>query len=329
MAILVVDDEPDMRESLRFLLEVHGHPQIRTAASGREALEYLATTSTPVELILTDVNMPGLNGIEVCRHVKATPHLRDIPILVITAVSDEPMLERAFAAGAHDFLPKPVGPTALIARVRAALNLKLELDRRKAREAELVELNRRLERLNTKLKRLSVLDELTGIPNRRYFNLLLRQEWGRAARERFPLALVMIDIDNFKAFNDLYGHPAGDACLTRVARTFYSLTRRPGDAVMRYGGEEFVVLLANTDLSGAYTVADSLRAAIEAMHMPHGGSPYECVTISLGVASVLPHGERDSEMLVQAADRALYEAKAKGRNRVETDAQSAVLAGTR
>jgi diguanylate cyclase (GGDEF)-like protein len=318
-----------MRESLRFLLEVHGYNQIRTAASGREALEYLAATNTPVELILTDVNMPGLNGIEVCRHVKATPHLRDIPILVITAVSDEPMLERAFAAGAHDFLPKPVGPTALIARVRAALNLKLELDRRKAREAELVELNRRLERLNAKLKRLSVLDELTGIPNRRYFNLLLRQEWGRAARERFPLSLLMIDIDNFKAFNDLYGHPAGDACLTRVARTLYSLTRRPGDAVMRFGGEEFVVLLANTDLSGAYTVADSLRAAIEAMHLQHVGSPYECVTVSLGAASVLPDPAKDSEMLVQAADRALYEAKAKGRNRVETEAESTVLVGAR
>ena len=259
MGILIVDDEPDMRDTLRVLLELHGHGDVFTAADGPEALQFLSSRGPQIDLILTDVSMPGLSGIDLCRFVKDSPRLHDIPVLVITALSDEPLMARAFAAGAHDFLPKLVGPIELMARVRAALGLKNELDRHKARERELVVMTRKLARLNAKLRRLSVIDELTGISNRRYFNLLLRQEWSRAAREQLPLALVMIDIDSFKNFNDRYGHPAGDACLTQVARTLSHLIHRSGDAVCRYGGEEFVILLANTDLQGARTVAEALR----------------------------------------------------------------------
>ena len=314
MGILIVDDEDDIRASLKWLLEGSGYQAVISAASGKEALEVLDTLE--IDLVLTDITMPAPNGIELCRHIKSDPGLHDIPVVVVTARSDQTMLEKAFDAGAHDFLTKPVDPSALIARVRAALRLKEELDQRRAREEELVDMTHRLERVNAKLRRLSVLDELTGIPNRRYFNLLLRQEWGRAARESLPMSLVMIDIDYFKAFNDHYGHPAGDDCLARVAGTLSSFVRRPGDSVARYGGEEFVVLLANTGITGAVSVADSLRLAIDELNLPHARSPLDRVTISLGVAAAMPEPGSDSMSLVESVDRALYLAKAAGRNQV-------------
>ncbi|HEX3150807.1 MAG TPA: diguanylate cyclase [Gemmataceae bacterium] len=320
MGILIVDDEPDMRETLRVLLQLHGYSDIHCAVDGRDALHFLASNGPPIDLILTDIRMPGLSGIDVCKFVKNSPHLHDIPVLIHTALSDEPMLARAFAAGAHDFLPKPVGRIELLARVRAALDLKGELDRHRARERKLVEVTRKLERSNAKLRRLSVVDELTGISNRRYFNLLFRQEWSRASREQLPLSLIISDIDSFKNFNDQYGHPAGDRCLERVARTLSSFIHRSGDAVCRYGGEEFVILLANTDLQGARTVAEALRAAVEELKLENLGSPSGRVTISVGVACTLPQPDCSADAFLAAADRALYRAKSNGRNRVEVSA---------
>lgn len=314
MGILIVDDEPDICASLKWLLESSGYAEIITASDGKQAMEILEEFS--IDLVLTDISMPAPSGIELCRHIKSVSELHDIPVVVVTARADQTMLERAFEAGAHDFLTKPVDPHALIARARAALRLKEELDERRSREEVLVDMTRRLERVNAKLRRLSVLDELTGVPNRRYFNLLLRQEWGRSARESLPLSLVMVDIDHFKAFNDFYGHPAGDGCLARVAGTLNSLVRRPGDSVARYGGEEFVVLLANTGIVGAISVAESLRLAVDELNLPHLRSPLDRITISIGVASALPEPGGNSMELVEAVDRALYAAKSGGRNQV-------------
>lgn len=311
MAILIVDDEPDMRQSLQFLLEAHGYSDVIQARNGLAALEVLATTPG-VELIVADVTMPGLNGLDLCRKVKAVPALHDIPILVLTGRATEDILERAFAAGAHDFLPKGLGPTELLARVRAALRLKRELDQRRVRERE-------LERLAAKLRRLSARDGLTGVPNRRAFARRLRREWARAARDGAPLALVMADVDLFKGFNDRYGHPAGDGCLARVASTLTGLVRRPGDLVARYGGEEFAALLAGTGEHGAATVAESMRRAVEGLGLEHAGSAHGRVTVSLGVAACVPEPGGSAATLVEAADRALYRAKAGGRNRVEVD----------
>jgi diguanylate cyclase (GGDEF)-like protein len=315
VAILVIDDQRDMRDSVRFLLEAQGHTDVRTAASGRLALDLLYADGS-IDVVLTDVSMPGLDGIEVCRQIKSDRRLHDIPVLVLTGMADESILERAFAAGAHDFIPKPAHPPELLSRVRSALNLKRELDERKVRERELLEVTSRLQRLNDELRRLAILDELTGIPNRRYFNLLLAQEWSRAAREVQPLSLVLIDVDAFKGYNDRYGHPAGDACLARIAQALHALTRRPGDAVARIGGEEFAVLLVHTAGHGAGVVAETLRSAVEGLGLEHAGSGYGRVTISLGVASTIPDRGSRPERLLAAADRALYEAKAAGRNRV-------------
>ena len=317
MSLLIVDDEPDMRQALRALLETYGYTGIQTVGSVREALNLLTAASpAPFNLILTDVAMPGSSGIELCQQIKSIPHLADIPILVMTGRPTAEVLDRAFAAGAYDFVTKGVDPHELLARVRAALNLKRELDRRRDRERQLVEVTRELERVNGQLRRLAVQDELTGVPNRRYFNWLLGREWGRAARDSRPLALILADVDHFKAFNDRYGHPSGDSCLAQVAGALTRQVHRSADAVCRYGGEEFAVVLPNTDAAGAATVAEGMRTAVAELGLEHAGSPHLRVTISLGAAAGVPTPGSSSDALVRMADEALYRAKAAGRNRV-------------
>src|SRR5262245_53215170 len=264
-----------------------------------------------------DVESPSPDSIEMCRRLKAIPHLHDVPVLILTANPQEETLEAAFAAGAYDFLAKPVQTTELLARLRSALNLKREREHCRARETELLAAAENLKRVNEELQRLTVLDELTGISNRRFFNMLLEQEWGRAAREVQPLSLIMIDIDFFKNYNDHYGHPKGDECLKRVAAALSARTRRPGDQVARYGGEEFVVLMPHTALRGALAVAENLRQQIEGLGLEHVRSPLNgLVTISLGAATALPERRSSPELLVAAADHAVYEAKRMGRNQV-------------
>lgn len=171
---------------------------------------------------------------------------------------------------------------------------------------------------NRKLRQLSTSDGLTGIPNRRYFDEFLHLEWNRAARDSYWLALIMIDIDYFKIYNDTYGHQLGDNCLKEVAKALHTTLNRPGDFVARYGGEEFAVVMPMTDLEGASIVAEKLRANIEALHIRHSGSQVsDYVTVSLGIAATVPTRESSPDGLIKAADKALYEAKHQGRNRVQ------------
>jgi diguanylate cyclase (GGDEF)-like protein len=193
-----------------------------------------------------------------------------------------------------------------------------------------------LEEACTKLEHQASFDALTNVANRRRFDDIFDQEWRRAAREAQWLALLLIDVDNFKNYNDMHGHPAGDACLRAVAKTIANLARRPGDLVARYGGEEFAVLLPLTDLRGSCELGEKIRAAIEALelepvgsalvegeaqgaeaHEPKADAARTRITISIGCASIVPGGEESPPALVQDADRALYLAKANGRNRVE------------
>ena len=174
--------------------------------------------------------------------------------------------------------------------------------------------------LEETLRDLSYQDGLTGIANRRRFDEKLEQEWRRAARDRQPLTLVMVDIDFFKNYNDLYGHPAGDECLKKIAQVMQHNAARPGDLAARYGGEEFTVILPNTGLPGAETVGEEIRAEVEALELPHAQSSVNpWVTVSVGVASVVPHNGDNFDFLVEGADRALYKAKQQGRNRVVVD----------
>jgi diguanylate cyclase (GGDEF)-like protein len=174
-----------------------------------------------------------------------------------------------------------------------------------------------LERLNQELQRLTATDSLTGVANRRRFDEALDHEWRRAARINAPLACIMIDIDHFKAFNDRYGHLQGDACLRQIAHSLVGTVRRAGDIVARYGGEEFAVVLPGTTQVGAVRVAEQLRAGVEALRLPNDASPTApYVTISCGVTTVTPAAGINPQTLVAGADRALYNAKRRGRNRV-------------
>jgi len=190
----------------------------------------------------------------------------------------------------------------------------------KAREQKLQQLvserTRELEQANQMLARFSYLDAVTGIANRRSFDASLDLEWRRVRREGVPVSLVMIDIDHFKGFNDTYGHQPGDDCLRTVAQTLRRTLHRPGDLCARYGGEEFAVILPGTDPTGAAAVAESLRACIEDLAIPHAASTKSVVTISVGVATALPGDQATAESLVGSADKVLYEAKRSGRNRV-------------
>jgi diguanylate cyclase (GGDEF)-like protein/PAS domain S-box-containing protein len=184
-------------------------------------------------------------------------------------------------------------------------------------EQELKDANAMTEIANRALHEMAMQDSLTGLPNRRHFDGALAQEFKRAARDHAAISVVMIDLDYFKGFNDLYGHPAGDSCLRRVAEAIAGVPQRPADLVARYGGEEMVVLLPNTDAAGAAIVAGLLRDAVRALQIPHAASPAQFVTVSCGVAAFTPEWDPHvPEMLVERADRALYRAKLAGRNRV-------------
>ncbi len=291
-SILVADDTPSNLELLSCLLE--GDYKILLAATGQEAVE-LALAHTP-DLILLDVLMPGMDGYEACRQLKADGRTADIPVIFVTALDHEADETRGLELGAIDFISKPFSHPIVKARIRNHMELKQQRDI---------------------LKGLSWLDSLTGIANRRRFDQVLDREWRRHIRNQVPLSLIMMDIDFFKAFNDAAGHIQGDGCLRQVAQALAEVFQRPGDLLARYGGEEFVGLLGETDVTGAWITAERIQEALAALALPHPCSDVApCITLSMGVASRDPGAAGTAEALLQAADRALYQAKEAGRNRI-------------
>jgi diguanylate cyclase (GGDEF)-like protein len=240
-------------------------------------------------------------------------HLRRYPLLIAVALSKDEVLARWRRTALGGF----VGTLALLL-VLLILGSRMirQLIERDRLQAELRDAKTALEATNASLQLMALSDGLTGLANRRHFDQRLDAEFKRAIRDQTPIALVMIDVDYFKKFNDHHGHVEGDACLQMVARAVQAGPRRPGDIAARFGGEEFTVLLPGTSIDGALAVAEAIRAAIAALKFPHSASPFRSVTISAGVHALIPGREQPARALIEAADRALYQAKAEGRNKV-------------
>ncbi|AFM40355.1 diguanylate cyclase (GGDEF) domain-containing protein [Desulfosporosinus acidiphilus SJ4] len=324
MAIVIVDDTTFSLEVTKALLVSAGYSDIITVKSARELYSlvdgYSELGIIEIDLILMDVVMPEVDGIEASRNIKNREWLVDVPIIMVTATTEKDDLQKAFSAGAMDFIKKPLDKVELIARVRSALRLKHEIYRRKAREVELLEVTRQLKAANEMLQNLSYLDGLTGIANRRHFDQELFQECRRAQRENTSLSLILLDIDYFKAFNDTYGHLQGDDCLKTVASILKKTVKRPGDFPARYGGEEFAVILPSTEGVGAATIAEEIRVSIEMASIPNINSLCaNHITVSLGVVTRFPGQADTPDAMILAADRALYRSKHEGRNRVSME----------
>lgn len=268
-------------------------------------------------VILQDLVMPDVDGFTLVRFFRADPETSAIPIIVLSSKEDPRDKSRAFEIGASDYLVKIPDKIELIARVRAhSRSFLAQLERDEAYRA-LAALKHQLEVKNAELQRLSTVDGLTGLANRRRFDDVLDQECRRARRENSPLALIMTDVDFFKKYNDSYGHQGGDECLRRVAGVLAQAARRPADLAARYGGEEFALVLPHTTVEGAVTVAEALRAGVAALNILHtSSSTAPHVTLSLGVAVAHPDSpDLEPDKLIEHADAALYDAKRSGRNR--------------
>jgi len=320
MDILIVDDSEDQTLVLKSILNEKGYNSIYLVGSAEEAFGFLGLKDKKknkpnIDLILMDVIMPKTNGIEACSRIKKEASFKDTPIIMITANREETQLQAAFQAGAIDYITKPINVTELLARVRSALRLKMETDSRKERERELTEMAEQLDAANKKLTRMSYLDGLTAVPNRRYFEEFFAREWKNAIRVKNPLSLLMFDIDCFKAYNDTYGHLNGDDCLKKIARTLNNALKRPRDFLCRYGGEEFIAVLPDTDKKGAIAVANKFLEETKNLKIPHKSSTVsENVTISVGVATINPDRKSKPTSFINEVDKALYEAKQSGRN---------------
>ncbi len=323
MKIFVVDDVHENRVLIKTFLRMGGYSNIHTFGSAEEAfvslgMENLTTEESDVDLILMDLMMPDIDGISACERIKSKAQLADVPIIMVTANTDSKSLEASFNAGAMDYIKKPLDKIELLTRVRSALRLKKEMDNRKQRERELLEVKIELEKANAELRRISQLDALTGILNRRVFDETLEYECRRVTRESDFISLIMFDIDDFKPYNDTYGHQTGDQCLRLIAQTLDQALKRTGDALFRYGGEEFAAILPNTDPKGARHVGEILREKVNELRIPHKTSRVtDHVTISVGIATLNFSKENTPFDLVEMADKALYEAKNAGRNRVK------------
>ena len=294
--ILVVDDQIVNIKILKQLL--HEEYDIHMAKDGHQAMDVCRRIKP--DLVLLDIEMPLLSGFEVCRQLKSDPDTADIAVIFITGHFDEEKEVKGFQLGAVDFIHKPINPVITKARVKNQYLLKCQTDL---------------------LRSFAMFDGLTGIANRRSFEQRYTDDWRQCSRDKQPLSIVLLDIDFFKRYNDSYGHKQGDECLIAVAHAIDAAVNRPYDLVARYGGEEFVCILPQTEFAGALHIAQTIVERVNALKIPHKSSDIsEFVTISAGLVTTIPKLEIPQDSLIEAADKQLYIAKEKGRNRVSAAA---------
>jgi len=290
--ILIVDDVPENLGVLSNYLDELGFV-VRVARNGERALSI--AQRHPPDLVLMDVQMPGMDGYEACARLKQDERTRAIPVIFVSARDAVEDTIRGFDVGGADFIRKPFHLKELFVRVRTHLELK---------------------KLRDMLEMEARTDAVTGITNRAGFDQALKRHWQEAQNAGASLGLVMIDIDHFKAFNDHYGHVMGDLCLRRVASVMSQAVGEAG-LVARYGGEEFACLLPGATNAEALTTARAIHAGVAAMELDHGGHPEAThVSISAGSAAVVPRNGDSPKALVEQADKQLYAAKDSGRDRV-------------
>jgi diguanylate cyclase (GGDEF)-like protein len=322
--ILVADDDKTIRMFLREFMEQEGY-RVVEVTDGKECLD--AYKNVKPDLVLLDAMMPVMDGFTCCKEliqiaknnlVLALANFDSgsslgntlisklwerTPILMITGLDDPKSVDLAFEAGASDFVTKPIHWAVLRQRVRRLL--------------QQAQLYKQLEAANQALQQLANVDGLTGVANRRRFDQYLNSQWLTVAQMGAPLSLILCDIDFFKLYNDKYGHPSGDMCLQKVGAVLSRTAQKNQDLVARYGGEEFAVIMPSTNAVGAVHIAATMQAGIRELEIIHDASKVsQFVTLSLGVATTIPTFETSPSDLIVAADKALYQAKAEGRNRI-------------
>ena len=294
--VLIVDDSNIELEIM--MNGLSDYFSVSIASDANEALR-LAHQSPQPDLILLDIVMPEIDGYSLCSKLKNDYHTQDIPIIFVTSSNDTASIIKGFEVGGVDYMTKPLKLPELKIRVQTHIHLKNK---------------------SKQLESLAYLDPLTRIPNRRKYNETFQYEWSRCIRYQQPLAMIIVDIDFFKQFNQHYGHAEGDNCLTQVAQLLNRQCKRSTDLFARIGGEEFIMLMPNCDLTDAVKKAEKMQIAINKAKIPHGGIGHgHFLTLSLGVAATLPQYEHEAISLFQKADDALFNAKGAGRNRITVD----------
>lgn len=292
--VLIVDDSTT---NIRVLADIIADEyDVVVATSGKDALKIIHEEN--IQLILLDVMMPEMDGFEVCKVLKSDDKTKKIPVIFVTALSSTGDEVKGLELGAVDFITKPFSPIVVKTRIRTHLQLY---------------------KYAHELETLARIDGLTGIANRREYDIQIDKEWKRALRNHLPTSLLMMDIDYFKPYNDHYGHGMGDECLRKIGTLLFGIAKRTGDLVARYGGEEFVMLLPHTDVAGAQSIAEEILHGVRELGILHEYSLVsDRVTISIGMGSIAPSEGDHYHLLEKCADEALYKAKASGRNRISS-----------